>query len=64
LGRLVPPLEDVMLINYKEDDYRGMYCAEMSTRQTHSGYVYDKGGYGGNIKYTTVEFDRPYDLAV
>jgi predicted outer membrane repeat protein len=55
-------MEDVMLINYQQDDYRGMDCAEMSMRQTHSGYVYDKGGYGGNIKYVTVEFDRPYDI--
>ena len=55
-------LEDVRLVNYKPDDYRGVNCAEMSMRQTHSGYVYDEGGYGGNIKYVTVEFNRAFDV--
>ena len=50
------------LVNYKPDDYRGVNCAEMSMRQTHSGYVYDEGGYGGNIKYVTVEFNRAFDV--
>jgi predicted outer membrane repeat protein len=53
--------EDVMLVNYVHDDYRGVDCAEMSMRQTLTDYVYDPH-YGGNIKFVTVTFSRAFDV--